>query len=116
MNRILIIDDEQSIRNLLKDFLTKLGYHVHIAKDGWEGIHLLNSDRKYDAVLTDIGMPEINGYDVAHHIRNSEKPHTPVLAITGLGDSPFQNNLFDLVIKKPFNLKKLQNALQSIIP
>ena len=114
MNFILVIDDEESIRELLENFLTKLGYRVHVAKDGREGIRLLNRDCKYGAVITDIGMPEINGNDIVRHIRNSETPHTPVLAITGLGALDSQSNLFDMVIQKPFNLKKIQIALQSL--
>lgn len=115
MNLILVIDDEKSIRILLKDFLTKIGYRVHVAKNGWEGIRLLNGNNKYDAVLTDIGMPEINGNDVAHHIRSSEKSHTPIVAITGLRNSLLQSALFDLVIQKPFNLIMLKSSLESLI-
>jgi CheY-like chemotaxis protein len=60
-------------------------------------------------------MPEINGNDVARHIKNSEKYHTPILAITGLRDSTLQSDLFDLVIQKPFNLMILKSALESLI-
>ena len=115
MNLILVIDDEKSIRILLKDFLTKIGYRVHVAKNGWEGIRLFNGNNKYDAVLTDIGMPEINGNDVARHVRSSEKSHTPIIAITGLRNSLLQIALFDLVIQKPFNLIMLKSSLESLI-
>ena len=114
MNLILVIEDEELIREILENFLAKLGYRVHVAKDGREGIRLLNGDCKYDAVLTDIGMPGITGNDIVRHIRNSESPHTPVLAITGLRTLDSQSNLFDMVIQKPFNLKKIQIALQSL--
>ena len=114
MNLILVIEDEELIREILENFLAKLGYLVHVAKDGREGIRLLNGDCKYDAVLTDIGMPGITGNDIVRHIRNSESPNTPVLAITGLSALNSQSNLFDMIIKKPFNLKKLQIALQSL--
>lgn len=115
MKLILVIDDEELICEILKNFLAKLGYRVHVAKDGRKGIRLLNGDCNYDAVITDIGMPGINGNDIVRHIRNSESPHTPVLAITGLGALASQSNLFDMVIQKPFNLKKVQIALQSLI-
>jgi CheY-like chemotaxis protein len=65
-------------------------------------------------VLTDIGMPEVSGYDIVRHIKKSNGPHIPVLAITGLRDNSFQSRLFDAVIEKPFNLKKLERILQSL--
>lgn len=115
MKVILLIDDEASIRDLLKDYLTQLGYHVHAAKDGWEGIRRLNSDCKYDAVLTDIGMPEIDGNEIARHLKKTDKSHTPILAITGLSDSSERSGLFDCVIRKPFSLNQLKTILQSLI-
>jgi CheY-like chemotaxis protein len=115
MKKILLIDDEVSIRELLIDFLTQIGYHVHSAKDGREGLRLLESDRDFDAILTDIEMPEVNGIDVVRHIKASEKHQLPVLAITGMCDSHCQRNLFDFVIEKPFDLKKLQTALHTLI-
>lgn len=115
LNYILLIDDEESIRELLKDFLSILGYRVHVANDGREGIRLLNGYLKYDAVLTDIGMPGIDGNEVARHVRGSENPHMPVLAITGLHESHLQTDLFDMIIQKPFNLKKIQTALRALI-
>ena len=115
MKIILVIDDELSICELLRNFLTQKGYQVHIAEGGKEGIRLLESDSKYDAVITDIQMPEINGNFIAKHIRASEKEHTPILAITGTPNALFQSQFFDLVIKKPFKLKKLQKALNSLI-
>ena len=115
MKVILLIDDEPSIRDLLKDFLTQLGYLVHTAKDGWEGIRLLNGECKFDAVLTDIGRPEIDGNDIARHVKKSEKHPIPVMAITGLSDSQHQSDLFDCVIRKPFNLNQLKIVLQSLI-
>lgn len=76
---------------------------------------MFNGAYKYDLVLTDIGMPVMNGNDVARHIRTSEKHHTPVLAITGLCDSHFQSNLFNMVLEKPLNLKRLKSTLESLI-
>lgn len=115
MHSLLVIDDERSIRTLLKDFLTHCGYQVDVAKDGWEGIRLLNSGRNYCAVLTDVEMPEINGYDIANHVKKTIELHVPVLAITGMRDLSFKTELFDAVIQKPFDLRKLQRSLQSLL-
>lgn len=114
MDFILVIDDEASIRYLLKEFLTKTGYYVDVAENGYEGIRLLNSGRNYCAVLTDIEMPEISGYNIADYIKKSDEMHFPVLAITGLYDHTFDGSLFDFVIQKPFDLKTLKMALRSL--
>ena len=115
MKIILVIDDEVSIRELLERFLTQIGYQVHVAKDGREGLRFLENDRKYDAIITDIEMPEINGNFIAKHIRASQKEHTPLLALTGMPEDRCQNQFFDFVIKKPFKLKELQTVLKSFI-
>ena len=115
MKIILVIDDEVTIRELLEIFLTQIGYQVHVAKDGNEGLRLLEGDCKYDAIITDIEMPEFDGNFVAKHIRASGKEHTPILAITGMPTSRCQIQFFDLVIKKPLKLKKLRDELKTII-
>lgn len=114
MKTVLIIDDEASMRQLLKDCLNKLGYRVHEAKDGWEGIRMINDQGKYDAVLTDIKMPEITGIDIAYHIKKTKISHTPVIAITGFY-FPDESNLFNYILKKPFNLKELDTVLKNLI-
>ena len=65
---VLIIDDEEFILQLSRDILTKSHYNVKTASDGKEGIKLLESD-KFDLILTDIKMPNINGLDVIRHVR-----------------------------------------------
>jgi CheY-like chemotaxis protein len=75
----------------------------------------LESDRKYDAIITDIEMPEVNGNFIAKPIRASEKEHTPLFAITGTPEDQCQSHFFDFIIKKPFKLKELQTALELVI-
>ena len=115
MKIILVIDDEVTIRELLEIFLTKIGYQVHVAKDGNEGLRLLEGDCKYDAIITDIEMPEINGNSIAKHIRASNKEYTPIIAITGMPDARCESHFFDLIIKKPFNLKELRSAIELVV-
>ena len=115
MKIILVINDEVTIRELLEIFLNKIGYKVHVAKDGNEGLRLLEGDCKYDAIITDIEMPEINGNCVAKHIRGSNKEHTPIIAITRMPDARCESQFFDLIIKKPFNLKELRSAIELVV-
>jgi DNA-binding NtrC family response regulator len=81
--KVLIIDDEDFILQLSRDILTKSHYVVKTASDGNEGIKLLNSD-KFDLILTDIKMPNINGLEVIRHVRTSNK-EIPIIIITGHG-------------------------------
>ena len=80
MNRILVIDDEQSIRELLKDFLETKGFEVLTASDGESGLELLRED-KFDLFLLDLMMPGISGLDVLRE-RASEKIDIPCIVIT----------------------------------
>jgi CheY-like chemotaxis protein len=113
---ILVIEDEATMRDLLEKFMVLMGYRVHFAQDGREGLNMLKNENSYKAVLTDIGMPDVDGHDVIRHIRSSEKSHIPVVAITGLNESQLENNQFDLVLQKPFSLEQLKSALESMIP
>jgi DNA-binding NtrC family response regulator len=80
MNRILVIDDEQSIRELLKDFLETKGFEVSTAPDGESGLELLKED-KFDLFLLDLMMPGISGLDVLRE-KESEKIDIPCIVIT----------------------------------
>ena len=81
MAQILVIDDERSIRNTLKDILEYEEHHVDLAEDGASGIDLFKQN-KYDLVLCDIKMPEMDGVELtkaAKHLR----PDIDIIVITG---------------------------------
>ncbi len=81
--KILVIDDEDSIRSLSVDILEKLQYHVRTASNGQEGI-LLFEKEKFDLILTDVKMPKMDGLDVIRHVR-SKNNEVPIIIITGYG-------------------------------
>jgi len=110
MCTVLVIDDEETIVELLKSALTKFGYHVKTAADGREGIQTFENEF-VDIVITDICMPDIGGKEVARHIRNSRRKTTPVVAISG---TPwlFEDGDFDMVLAKPFHLKALYETVE----
>ncbi len=81
--RLLIVDDEPSIRKVLAAHLTREGYEVITAQDGGEGISLLNRE-PFQAVVTDLQMPGIGGLEVLHWCR-SNHPGLPVIIITAHG-------------------------------
>ena len=81
--RILIVDDEETVRNLLYKILTSLGYEVEMAHDGFEALSKLVLD--IDLVMLDVEMPGMHGYEVAQHIRSDTKfANLPIIFCTGM--------------------------------
>ncbi len=114
MHRILVIDDEESIRDLLKDFLDTKGLEVVTASDGETGLALLKED-KFDLFLLDLMMPGISGLDVLRET-SSEKIDTPSIVITAHATvqtavEAMKLGAFDY-ITKPFNLEELYIAIK----
>ena len=112
MHQILVIDDEKSILDIVRQILTKNGYEVEIAANGQEGI-LKFDNGHFDLVITDILMPGINGNDVVQHIRNSDKQFTPIIGFSG---TPWflQDSDFDIIFTKPFPLKDLARRKRTV--
>ena len=84
MPKILVIDDEKSIRNTLKEILSYEGYEVTEAQDGSEGIKLVEKE-KFDIILSDIKMPKMDGIEVLEKLQELA-PETPVVMISGHGN------------------------------
>ncbi len=78
---ILVIDDEEAMRDSCKKILRKMGCGVELAKDGLEGLEMLRA-RSFDVVLLDLKMPGLGGMEVLGRIKE-ESPHTEVVVITG---------------------------------
>jgi CheY-like chemotaxis protein len=113
MDHILLIDDQDAILIFLRKILTDLGYEVKVAHDGEEGIELVNSGYDFNLVITDINMPRMDGNAVAEYIRSSEKPDTPIVALTASSHDDINRELFNFVVMKPFDLKALITAIKS---
>ena len=116
--RLLIIDDDPILLRTLRDVLETDGHVVTSAADGAAGIAAFQqahaSERSFDAVITDLGMPRIDGRRVAEAIKVSS-PSTPVLLLTGWGErlkSEEENPPHvDCVLSKPPKLRDLRLAL-----
>jgi PAS domain S-box-containing protein len=81
MTKILIVDDEESIRNLLREFLSEVGYGVGVAEDASVAMKMLE-EQDFEVVVADILLPKITGVDLLKSIRK-ELPHIQVLMMTG---------------------------------
>jgi len=112
MHRILVIDDEQAILDVVKIALTRAGFGVETAADGHKGIQKFDEGH-FDVVITDMLMPGANGHSVVQHIRNSDRSSTPIIGFSG---TPWFLNTsdFDVVFTKPFPLKDLVDATQDL--
>jgi len=127
MKKILIIEDDDRIRFVMKDFLTMNGYEVVEAIDGEDGLDKFYDD-KFDLVILDIMMPKINGWEVCKRLK--EEFDVPILILTaktqeedevkgielGADDylkKPFSLKVFEIRVKKLLNLiNKSKNTLQ----
>lgn len=105
MCNVLVIDDEQMIRDLLKQALNRADVQVQTAGDAEGGMAEFDRGR-YDLVITDVRMPGVDGHRIVHHIRRSERNRTPVIGVSG---TPWllQNGDFDDVLHKPFTIQNL---------
>ena len=111
--RILVVDDDEMMRAVLTDILIQSGCHVDEVAFGREGIELFNQD-EYDMVLTDLGLEDMSGWDVATKIKN-RSPLTPVALITGWGmqlsEEETHSRGVDFVVSKPFRLEELRSII-----
>jgi signal transduction histidine kinase/ActR/RegA family two-component response regulator len=103
--RILVIDDEDYVRDILFRMLKSKGHDVVVAPNGEEGIERFKSE-KFDLVFTDLGMPKISGWEVGKTIKELN-PKVPIVMITGWGaeidKEKMDENGIDFIISKPFN-------------
>lgn len=107
--RILIIDDDDEIRELLEFDVSHSGYFVDTAKDGMEGLNkALNNS--YDLILLDVMMPKMNGFDVCKNIRQA-KLAIPILMLTAKGTIDDKTEGFDCgaddYLVKPFDIQEV---------
>jgi len=116
--RILVVDDEKAIRDVLSSILSFTGYKVIVASNGDEGLNLF-LENPMDLVLTDLDMPGLDGVSLALFIKD-KSPSTPVVLITGSDKEDVMERLrgdcVDSVMFKPFSLDDVQETVQRILP
>jgi CheY-like chemotaxis protein len=111
--RILVIDDDEFVRNVLSRTLTQADHQVTLAEDGRKGVQLFKGG-EFDVVLTDLGMPGMSGWEVCRTIKEIS-PHTPVGMVTGWGNERNRSKMeeygLDFFISKPFDLAQILNVV-----
>jgi CheY-like chemotaxis protein len=114
---ILIVEDDQTVREVLTDYLSELGYQVLTAVDGLEGMEKIRSQH-YDILLLDIRIPYVSGLGLLK-IARELYPDIPVICMTGYGASPERiaaEEQVEYILSKPFDLKELAQAIMKLVP
>ena len=119
MNKILVIDDEQSINELIKINLELSGYKVIQALDGIKGFALAKQELP-NAVILDVMMPEVDGFTVAQRIRqNPTTKNIPILMLTALSQINDKVKGFDIgvddYLTKPFEMEELKVRIRALL-
>jgi signal transduction histidine kinase/ActR/RegA family two-component response regulator len=113
---ILVVDDEQCVRELLRDLLEAEGCRVYMAEGGREALALFEA-RRFDCVFTDVGMPGMSGWELAHVIRQRNGT-IPLAVITGwgeaVGSSEQKEAGVDWVITKPFRAERISELVDEV--
>ena len=115
MKKILVVEDEKDIQNIIKAFLENAEYKVETADDGLDAINFIQKNN-YDLILLDIMLPKIDGFTVCEIIRKNS--NIPIIILTALTDEESQLKGFDKLaddyITKPFSMPVLLKHIEAI--
>ena len=116
MTRLLIVDDEKNIREVVKEYSQLNGYEVDEAENGIEALNLFNRN-EYDCVVLDIMMPKLDGYSVCKQMKAQKK--VPIIMLSARGEEYDKLLGFDLgvddYVVKPFSPKELMARIKVVL-
>lgn len=116
MKKILIVEDEDRMRKLVKDYLIKWGYGVVEADDGYKALEAYNKEQP-DLIILDVMIPGIEGYEVAHEIKKISS--VPIIMLTAKSEEYDELNGFksgaDDYVRKPFSPKILMARIEALL-
>ncbi len=114
--KILVVDDEDYVRELLRDILEREGYQVCLADGGHEALALFEAEQ-FDAVFTDVGLPGMSGWELARAIR-SQNRYLPLAVITGWGEAVRSHEQkaaqVEWVVAKPFTVDRITEIAREV--
>ena len=117
MARILVVDDEETIRDLLRTVLRRLGHEVLLADRGQKGIEVFRRERPQITIL-DLNMPDLDGIAVLKEVRTVD-PQASVIMLTGSGTEALERQAGELgatdFLAKGFSLHALGQALKRVL-
>jgi DNA-binding response OmpR family regulator len=116
MVRVMIIEDDEEMRSLLKDFFEEEGFETDSVSNGVDALRMLSKDH-FDLVITDIRMPGLTGLDILPRIR-SLKPETLIIVMTAYGSDDVRRRSFErgatIYLEKPIHLTKLRTVIREM--
>ncbi len=113
---ILLVDDDVNLLEVVSDMINLLGHEVMKAEGGREALKILENN-SFDLVITDLGMPEVGGWDIARFCRE-HYPKMPILLISGWGaqlDAAEALQKVDSILPKPFQIEELAESIKKVI-
>lgn len=114
---ILIVDDEQRMRKLVRDYMIREGYVVLEAANGRQALEIFRSDAKISLIILDVMMPEMDGWQVCAEIRKTSR--VPIIMLTAKSDERDELRGFDLgvdeYVTKPFSPRTLSARVNAIL-
>ena len=112
--KILVVDDDETILEILPQLLARLGHEVITANNAYSGLNLFRK-RQFDLVLIDYDMPGMDGITLAHHIK-AISPATLIILMTGHDRASImkqiENSNIELALFKPFDFLEIMHILQ----
>ena len=117
--RILFIDDEYFLRNIIYEMLTTINYEVKVEESGEKAVRtFIEHPEEFDLVLTDLMIPDMRGDEIAERIR-SVRPNMPVVVMTGTPDNLPRSRAeaagICKVLSKPLTIGELREGLQGVL-
>lgn len=114
---LLLVEDDRSIRLLLAHALERRGFNVVACSDGKSALRTLDQAASLNVAVVDLGLPDIDGYQIAQHVKRTSTSQTLLVAITGLGGEKERQTAaqagFDLFVLKPFDPEELMRLIES---
>lgn len=112
---ILVVDDEEGLREVAVYYLVSMGYNTLEAGNAEEALDILKGNRHVDLLFTDVIMPGLNGYQLAEKARRL-RPQLRILLTSGFtGNAAPQNDVEDLLLNKPYNRYELGRAVDEVL-
>ena len=111
--RILVVDDEPAIRALVARIAQRAGFDVDVARDGVEAIAKLD-DGRFEVMILDLMMPNVDGYGVIEHVRTSGGQHPAIILISAADSAAFRRvdgSIVHSIIRKPFDIDVLGDLI-----
>jgi CheY-like chemotaxis protein len=116
--KILVVDDDEEIRDLLCRYLGKRSFEAHRAGNGLDAIEFLRKKKEhFDIVITDYSMPQMNGLELTKIVRR-RYPRTVIIGMSGFDavGNDFMNAGAHAFVRKPFHLPDILHAINTVLP